>query len=179
MNPINRKQFDHLVRKQLAYCHPLIFLDEYKIGLHVEPIVSRMAEEIDLLKGIKLDELERVDLSKAPIVRGTTYLGLSVQKISLPDNVIGRLHTRSTLSRLGLDFFGSSTYVSPGFGAEVPTQMVFEITPSVTIRNLPLNQPVAGLVLYQLDGVEEVWRGRGRHSKRFPFTDLRPVRDDE
>jgi hypothetical protein len=80
---------------------------------------------------------------------------------------------------IGLRFFGYSTYVSPGFGSESPTQIVFEITPNITIRNLPLGEPVAGLVLYLIEGDEHVWRGRGEHAHRFPFTDLQPRRPND
>jgi deoxycytidine triphosphate deaminase len=174
MNPVNKNWLTEQIRREFAYCEPLLFLDEYKIALHIFPTVLRMHDEIDLLAGIKLNDLEKVDLKAKPLQRNVTYLGFSIQRIRLPQHVIGLLHTRSTLSRLGLDFFGSSTYVSPGFGAETPTQIIFEITPKITINNLPIEDPVAGLVLYKIDGVHPVWGGRGKHAARFPFTDLLP-----
>jgi len=138
-----------------------------------------MPDQVDFRRGLRLDDLTRVDIRQVPLQRGATYLAFSRQKITLPDNVIGLLHTRSSLSRLGLDFFGSSIYVSPGFGAERPTPIVFEITATITIKNLPSSDHVAGLVLYQVDGVDTVWRGRGHHTLRFPFVDMKPRTEDE
>lgn len=172
MSPINQSKFLDLKRSRSAHCSPLKFLDEYKIGLHVDPVIYELRKEFDFRLGMKLTDLARVDLRCDTLNRDSTYLGFSKERLMLPSNVIGSLHTRSTLARIGLDFFGSSTYVSPGFGAETPTKIVFEITARVQVRNLPLHEHVAGLVLYQINGVDAVWRGKGNHASRFPFVDL-------
>ena len=174
MTPINRRKFEELRRRRLASCTQFKFVDEYKIALHLEPVVLQMPDQYDIVHGLKRGDLPQVDVRTAPLRRSTAYLGFSVERICIPNNVIGSLHTRSALSRLGLDFFGSSTYVSPGFGSEQPTQIVFEIAARIDISHLPLEEHVAGLVLYQIEGVHEIWKGAGKHRTRFPFSDLEP-----
>lgn len=170
MRPIDQRQFGKLRRKRLAVCHPLSFLDEHKIGLHLDHSLRVLPDAIDLRETINPEEFDEIDVRSDELLPGKKYLGLSTQHISLPGNIWGLMHTRSTLARFGLDFFGSSYYVSPGFGAETPTQIVYEITVSCKTVGLPLDLPVAGLLLFRTEGSNSLWRGKGRHAHRFPFT---------
>lgn len=169
MKPINQKQFGKLRRQKLAVCHPLDFLDEHKIALHLDPIVRKLPESINVSSEILPEDFKEVDVRTSPLSPGQLYLGFSTQHISLPGNIWGLLHTRSTLARLGIDLFGSSYYVSPGFGAETPTQIVFEIRVSAVTSGIPLDQPVAGMLLFQSETSTSLWRGKGKHARRFPF----------
>jgi len=174
MKPLTQKQFGSLRRKRLVVCHPLAFLDEHKIGLHLDHAARILPEKIDLNSNLSPEDFDEIDLRHESLLPGRKYLGTSTQHISLPGNVWGLLHTRSTLARFGIDFFGSSYYVSPGFGAEVPTPIVYEISVSSKTTGIPLDEPVAGLLLFTSDTDTSLWRGRGRHAVRFPFSEYVP-----
>ncbi len=181
MKPLTQKQFGNLRRKRLAVCHPLNFLDEHKIGLHLDYKARVLPEKIDLNTNVIPENFVEIDLRQEPLLPGRKYLGTSTQHISLPGNVWGMLHTRSTLARFGIDLFGSSYYISPGFGAEVPTPIVYEISVSSEIIGIPFDEPVAGMLLFTSDTDSSLWRGKGRHAFRFPFSQYIPraAREDD
>jgi deoxycytidine triphosphate deaminase len=174
MKPIGQKEFGRLRRQKLAVCHPLNFLDEHKIALHLHPMMKVLPEQVDASSEMDPNSFSEIDVREATLLPGCLYLGFSTQHISLPSNVWGLLHTRSTLARLGLDFFGSSYYVSPGFGAETPTQIVYELRVSAKTKGIPVAQPVAGLLLFESEVSKSLWRGKGKHALRFPFSKYIP-----
>ena len=86
--------------------------------------------------------------------------------MSLPANVFGLLHTRSTVGRIGLDVLRGSQYVSPGFGQAGISALVLELSPAVDIK-IPSTIPLAGLLLFELP--KESLRISSDHASRFPF----------
>lgn len=142
------------------------FLDGIKIGLSVEKSLFKLPTAIDATS-LEVPCLDKVDLC-ATLEMGSAYLGTTVEMISVSDRIFGMLHTRSYWARRGLDCVGSSTYLSPGFGSGIPTPLVLELRPRVSIRNIESSSFLAGLVLFELG--EPVRTGKGTHSLHFPFS---------
>lgn len=89
-------------------------------------------------------------LDSLTIAPGEFFLGASVEELSLPTNVIGRLSTSSHMARFGLSFIQSSSLVHPGFGRP-PTRITFEISSinPAPIR-IPAGLPVCHMVLTEV-----------------------------
>lgn len=145
------------------------FLDEFKIGLTLADEGWVLPHTVNMAKPMRRRRLSRVNLRRQTLQPGRLYLGTSKEHFRLPHNVFGLLHTRSSYARHGIDCFGSSVYVSPGFGSDGAAPIVFELRVLSAVRNLP-NFPMAGMVLFALDS-NAVDLGRRGHSKRFPLGD--------
>lgn len=112
---------------------------------------------------------------RATLRPGRLYLGRSMERLSLPTNVFGFMHTRSRWARIGVDCLGSSYYVSPGFGGGTPLPLVLEIKVASRLIDFSADAPIGALVLFELD--TNVATGTGNHYDRFPLNIL--ARHDE
>ena len=87
-----------------------------------------------------------------------TILGITREKITLPDNVVGWLEGRSRFARLGLLIHISAGLVHPG----VNNHQVLEITNlSPNILRLHAGTRICQLILEQIDGTAN-YHGRYR-----------------
>jgi deoxycytidine triphosphate deaminase len=148
MRVVDEARFAELIDEGAIAHRGCEHLDGIKIGLSLEAEGRVLPEVIDA-QGVV--DWRPVDLRSDPLVPGKLYLFSSAQSISLPPSIFGFMHTRSRFARLGLDFLGSSTYVAPSFGKGMPTKLVLEVTCKALTRNLPLDVPVAALVLFEAD----------------------------
>lgn len=88
-----------------------------------------------------------------------TVLGITREKIILPENIVGWLEGRSRFARLGLLIHISAGLVHPG----VNNHQVLEITNlSPNILKLHAGTRICQLILEELDGAT-AYRGRYRH----------------
>jgi deoxycytidine triphosphate deaminase len=110
---------------------------------------------------------ECLDPGQSSFEPGELYLFQTVEEISLSNKIFGFLHTRSALARLGINSVGSSYYVAPGYGRGVPSSFVLEVTSVKTVINLPIEDPIAGLVLFES---ATPFRIGERSTNTFPFS---------
>lgn len=169
MDVINETRFRELSSAGEISHSNCQFIDGIRIGLRANSSVLTLPPTVDA-NNTEWPSLNCLDLSSAVLLPGHFYLATTVEKIAVSARIFGMLHTRSHWARLGLDCFGSSTHVSPGFGGGIPTSIVLELRPQVSIQNLESEVFLAGLVLFELN--EPVRIGSTGHQFRLPFHPL-------
>ena len=100
---------------------------------------------------------DRFQLETLRIKRGDFFLGASLEKLSIPNDLVGMLSTTSHMARFGLSFVQSSTVVRPGFGIHIPTAVTYEISmlnPSTVM--IPALTPVCHLMLVEVSAFENL-----------------------
>ena len=142
------------------------FLDGLKIGLRCRGPLLQLQPEIDV-SALESCAPSPVEILDARLQSGHLYLVRTVEQIGLSSRIFGLLNTRSTWARLGLDCVGSSWFVSPAFGRDAPVPLVLEVRPVVSLTGFDWNQPVAALLLFEMD--ESVRPGNLDHGDRFPL----------
>jgi deoxycytidine triphosphate deaminase len=164
MKIIDENRFATLIAEGEIAHSDCQFLDGIKIGLRVREEGKRLPTKIDLAQEKIIPQ--NINFMKLAIKPNRLYLGQTIEKLSVSTRIFGLLHTRSTISRLGIDCIGSSIYLAPGFGNGVPSSLVLEIRSSSTVKNFPLSIPLVGLLLFELDAPV---RGTKRGTLGFPF----------
>jgi deoxycytidine triphosphate deaminase len=164
MKVIDEFRFQALVTEGQIVQKDCQFIDGIKIGLRIRPMVRTLPATVDLSSGDL--RTSSVNLRKSGLQPNKLYLAQSVEQISTSDRIFGLLHTRSSIARLGIDCMGSSTYVAPGFGHGTAASLVLEIRSTNCVKNLPLEQPLAGLLLFELDSAVRV---ASAGPQEFPF----------
>ncbi len=77
-------------------------------------------------------ELIKIPKSKPLIVHpGEFMLGTTLERVSLPDDIVGQLNGRSSLGRLGLIIHATAGYVDPGFEGFLTLEMT-------NVSNIPI-----------------------------------------
>lgn len=135
--------------------------------LKVASYVLRMSSVINRTATLQSVELiDTQDLSQArkeilheecisPVLRpGEFILASSLERLSF-NNVIGALVSPlSHISRLGIGFLGSM-YIRPGFSAETPTPIVFEIVNHGNwSTKLHIGMPLCHILFFKTGGVD-------------------------
>jgi dCTP deaminase len=62
------------------------------------------------------------------ISMGEFVLGATLERISIPRDLIGLVSTLSHVARFGISIHRDSFWINPGFGAKVPTKLTLEIS---------------------------------------------------
>jgi dCTP deaminase len=65
--------------------------------------------------------------AKLNLAPGTFVLSSTLEKIAMPDKLVGIMSTLSHLARFGVFINLSSVLISPGFGEESPTALTLEV----------------------------------------------------
>ncbi len=115
-------------------------------------------QRIDVKEGTDYrDFTEELVADKITLKPGEFVLGVSAERIKLPQNICGELTGRSRFARLGLVIHATASLVQPG----VNNKQVFEI------KNFSDNELVlhAGTKICQL--ILEETKGKGAYSGRF------------
>jgi hypothetical protein len=144
------------------------FLDDLRVGLHLARVLHRIEGPVDL----RSRHAKTTSLALTPdltLEAGRLYLAATEERIALSDRLFGFLSTRSKYARLGLELVQSSTWVIPGFGAEAPAPLVFEIAPRVPLRGLVPDEAYGFLLLFLLE--EKVSLAPENYGVRFPLRD--------
>lgn len=117
-----------------------------------------LTENSDYKKVTKL-----IDISKGYIIKpGELVLGITKEKITLPDNICGWLNSRSRFARLGLMSHITAPFICPG----VSNKQVLEIFNSgnYPIKLIP-NTKICQLVLQEC-------RGNAKYQGKFKNQEL-------
>lgn len=92
-------------------------------------------KEIDLLKTKLKDASEKFIASTVKLKPGEIILGKTVERITLPNNVCGRLEGRSSFARLGLAVHVTSGFIQPGSDNHQILEIVNLAPYSITIKS--------------------------------------------
>ena len=72
----------------------------------------------DLTQGIEVEEDGRFVLHPGEFALGTT-----LERVGLPDDLVGRLEGKSSLGRLGLIIHSTAGYIDPGFSGTITLEL--------------------------------------------------------
>ena len=166
MQIVDKDKFLFLQEKKLIYCSNCEHLDDLRIGLHIRKNIIKAPENIIELDEVKNQKWVKINLENKKLERLNFYLGLTKEKIRLPDNIFGLIHSRSIFARVGLDTIQSSFFVTTGFGKIKPLPLVLELFPKISIK-IDFTIPVAGLLLFETD---KKYKGANQNlSELFPI----------
>lgn len=90
------------------------------------PYIDPLAQGTDYTKHVTVDETTPFVLHPGEFALGTT-----LERVALPDNVVGRLEGKSTLGRLGLMIHSTAGYVDPGWDGYLTLELA-------NVANLPI-----------------------------------------
>ena len=111
-----------------------------------------------------LTELVRTEVDEPFILHpGEFVLGQTLEKVTLPNDLVARLEGKSSLGRLGLLIHSTAGFVDAGFSGNLTLELS-------NVANLPITiyhgMPIGQLSFMQMDGpVESPYGSSGRDSK--------------
>lgn len=111
---------------------------------------NKSSDLIDLKEDTDYKDLTKKFIADKLIVKpGETVLGITKEKISLPENICGWLEGRSRFARLGLLIHISAGFIQPG----VSNRQVLEIT-NLSTNTLVLypNERICQLIFQRCEG---------------------------
>lgn len=108
-------------------------------------------------------ELDRVQAHKSFVVEpGEFVLASTIERVTMPYDLVGRVDGRSSLGRLGLVVHVTAGFIDPGFDGNITLEMT-NLNPSPLRLHVGLR--VCQLSLHRLTSVVERPYGKARGSK--------------
>jgi dCTP deaminase len=107
-----------------------------------------------------LTELVRVEDGEPFVLHpGEFVLGQTLERVSLPDDLVARLEGKSSLGRLGLVIHSTAGFVDPGFEGNLTLELSNLATLPITIYH---GMPIGQISFMRMDGpVENPYGSRG------------------
>ncbi|MGH9231504.1 MAG: dCTP deaminase [Acidimicrobiales bacterium] len=93
---------------------------------HTMPVIDVKEDLEDLTRLVEIGEGEAFILHPGEFVLGSTY-----EKVSLPDDLVGRIEGKSSLGRLGLLIHSTAGFVDAGFSGHITLELS-------NVANLPI-----------------------------------------
>jgi dCTP deaminase len=93
---------------------------------HTMPVIDVKEDLEDLTRLVEIDEGEAFILHPGEFVLGSTY-----ERVSLPDNLVGRIEGKSSLGRLGLLIHSTAGFIDAGFSGHITLELS-------NVANLPI-----------------------------------------
>ncbi len=90
------------------------------------PFIDPLAKGVDYTKHVMVDDGTAFVLHPGEFALGTT-----LERVAIPDNIVGRLEGKSTLGRLGLMIHSTAGYVDPGWDGYLTLELA-------NVANLPI-----------------------------------------
>jgi dCTP deaminase len=122
---------------------------------HIDP--QRQQDELTTL-------VEPVDDEPFVLHPGEFVLGSTFEKVSLPDDLAGRLEGKSSLGRLGLLTHSTAGFIDPGFSGHITLELS-------NVANLPITlwpgMKIGQLCLFQLTSAAENPYGSAKAGSRY------------
>ena len=84
----------------------------------IHTYIDPLTEQPDLTEEVVVPEGEAFILHPGQFALGTT-----LERIALPDDILGKLEGKSTLGRLGLMIHSTAGYVDPGWDGELTLEL--------------------------------------------------------
>ncbi len=114
---------------------------------HRYPYIDVRADQPDLTELVKVSDDEPFILHPGEFVLGSTY-----ERVTLPDDLVGRLEGKSSLGRLGLLVHATAGFVDAGFGGALTLELS-------NVANLPIaiyaGMPIGQLAFFRLSSPAE------------------------
>jgi dCTP deaminase len=108
--------------------------------------------------------VEPVDDEPFVLHPGEFVLGSTFEKVSLPDDLAGRLEGKSSLGRLGLLTHSTAGFIDPGFSGHITLELS-------NVANLPITlwpgMKIGQLCLFQLTSAAENPYGSAKAGSRY------------
>jgi len=123
---------------------------DLRLGDSFRVFHNHLAPAIDLDRPPeRLTELIEIDPGESFVIHpGEFVLGATLERVSLPDDVVARIEGKSSLGRLGLIVHATAGFVDPGFAGT----LTLEIT---NLTRIPIilwpGKPIAQLSFMALD----------------------------
>ena len=165
---------DHSIREEVAAGHLVIdpFEDrlvqpasvDLRLGREFRVFRNFRLPYIDVKKEMpELTELERMEDDVPFILHpGEFVLAVTLERVEVPDDLVGRLDGKSSLGRLGLIVHSTAGFVDPGFKG----RLTLELT---NVANLPVTlyyaMPVSQISFTRLTTAADKPYGSGSDSK--------------
>jgi dCTP deaminase len=89
------------------------------------------------------------------LLPNTLYLGSSVERLVLPNNIVAMAEGKSTVGRLGLTVHVTAGWIDPGFNGSVTLEMV-STNPIRIYENMRLGQ----FTFFEVNGNTTLYEGR-------------------
>jgi len=122
---------------------------------HIDP--QQQQDELTTL-------VEPVDDEPFVLHPGEFVLGSTFEKVSLPDDLAGRLEGKSSLGRLGLLTHSTAGFIDPGFSGHITLELS-------NVANLPITlwpgMKIGQLCLFQLTSAAENPYGSAKAGSRY------------
>ncbi|AHI02015.1 dCTP deaminase [Kutzneria viridogrisea] len=122
---------------------------------HIDP----QLQQDDLTSLVEPDGEEPFVLHPGEFVLGSTY-----ERVSLPDDLAGRLEGKSSLGRLGLLTHSTAGFIDPGFTGHITLELS-------NVSNLPIKlwpgMKIGQLCLFRLESPAEYPYGSARAGSRY------------
>src|SRR3954462_5523094 len=95
---------------------------------------------------------------------GEFVLGQTLERVTLPDDLVARLEGKSSLGRLGLLIHSTAGFVDPGFGGNITLELS-------NVANLPLTiypgMPIGQISFMRMDQAVENPYGAGKNASKY------------
>jgi dCTP deaminase len=122
---------------------------------HIDP----MLQQDDLTSLVEAEADEPFVLHPGEFVLGSTF-----EKVTLPDDLAGRLEGKSSLGRLGLLTHSTAGFIDPGFSGHITLELS-------NVANLPITlwpgMKIGQLCLFQLSSAAEFPYGSSQAGSRY------------
>jgi len=126
---------------------------------HKYPFIDPMTEQPELTRLIEPEGDEAFVLHPGEFVLGST-----LEVVSLPDDLAGRLEGKSSLGRLGLLTHSTAGFIDPGFSGHVTLELA-------NVANLPIllypGMKIGQLCLFRLSSPAEHPYGSQKYGSRY------------
>jgi len=87
-------------------------------------VYKKLSRKVDVREGIDIDSITRLVVADSIVVKPQeSLLGITEEKVTLPNDVCGRLEGRSRFARIGFQVHTTASFVQPG----VSNRQVLEI----------------------------------------------------
>lgn len=96
---------------------------------------------------------------------GDFLLASTVEHFTMPNNVIGVVHDKSSWARLGLQV--QNTVIEPGWKGFLTLELTFHAGENQLLR-LHLDDPIAQIVFHEVQGSVIPYNGKYQNQKRGP-----------
>jgi dCTP deaminase len=112
-----------------------------------------------------LTELVEVDGGRPFILHpGEFVLGQTLERVTLPDDLVARLEGKSSLGRLGLLIHSTAGFVDPGFSGHITLELSNVANLPITIYN---GMPIGQISFMRMDQAVEHPYGGGQTGSKY------------
>lgn len=169
------KRFDFSPEEQISLCSIDIRLSNvfwYQKRL-------RFGQTIDLKHG-KLYEISPTRLWKKKVYNfkdkinikpGEMIIGQTFEKFTIPDEFAGKIITRSSFSRLGIETSCTNDFINPGYRGRIPLEIINNSKNTITIYALT---PICQIMLIPLSSIPDGCYGDEQFSSKYQDEDGSP-----